>query len=116
MKDVMYAAISMWFGSIFQRATKLLARLYTVSPCLMLFQLTLFLYYFGALCILRLHTVLCFLVIVFFIPEFKKMVEEESYLHDQVLNTGMTGLSSSSAIAMQSMLWALVNTMYHLKC
>jgi hypothetical protein len=50
MKDEIYTAISMSFGCIFQRATKQLARLYTVSPCLMLFQLTLFLYYFGDVC------------------------------------------------------------------
>jgi hypothetical protein len=30
------------------------------------------------------------------IPEFKKMVEEESYLPDQVLNIGVAGPSSST--------------------
>jgi hypothetical protein len=37
-----------------------------------------------------------YFLIIMFIPEFKKMVEEESYLPDQALNIFMTGLSSST--------------------
>jgi hypothetical protein len=47
-----------------------------------------------------------------FYPEFKKMVKEEGYLPDQVLNVGMTGLAYTTC----SLALAIAEYKYRLKC